>query len=600
MDRSSLPKFIIFGLGLFLLVQFVLPKLTGGNAPAFQPLGREGTAVMAQRPAETTCTVTGDRFKAELTSQGAALKHMKLDGAKYTVDGRPTSQAMDIITTPDVENRRSLRTEFRGPDANSQVDYDLVDWKVEPTSNERQCVFSYEDSKVALEKVVRAAGRPFELEVEMRVKNKAPERLRHRASIENVAWRTDKELEASMGRQVPFTTQVECLNNGKLEEFTSADFEPKDFSDGAHYIDGWRVSSGNIDFAATSNYYFVQALVPTDGPAPATCQTQIEDRFDQSKYATRKDDPMGGAMYRSRLTWPAKELGPNETATYKAIEFVGPKEREVLATAAGGTRNMASLIRLGTFAPIARGLVWFLVQCHKLIGSWGVSIVLLTLSVRALLFPLQWKAIKSGGKMRLLKPELDELNARYADDPQQKQLATMELWKKHDVNPLGGCLPMLVQMPVWLALYTSLQTAAELYHVPFLWLKDLSAPDTFLAFGHEIPFILPVLLGVTSFVQQKIMPASGMDPAQQKMMSTVMPLIFTGMMLFLPSGLGVYMFTNSLLGIIQQIAVERYYTSQQPTPGGGSGGITVREKTTDEGGGKRDALAPLGKDKARV
>ncbi|RYE94421.1 MAG: membrane protein insertase YidC, partial [Myxococcales bacterium] len=531
---------------------------------------------------------------------GGLLKHLKLEGAKYTIDGRPTSQAMDLITTPDLENRRSLHTELRAPGASNQVDYDQFDWKL-ASSDGRQCTFTYEDDKVALEKIVRAAGRPFELEMDLRVRNKSSDRLRHRASVETVAWRTDKEIEGGFGRQVPFVTQVECLNNGKLEEFTSADFEPKDFSDGSRYVNGWRVSQGQVDFAATSNFYFAQALVPIDGPAPAACETQIEDIFDGKRFANRKDDKEhGGAMYRSRLAWPAKELGPNESTSYKAIHFVGPKEREVLASAAGGTHRLSELIRLGTFAPIARGLVWFLVQCHKLVGSWGVAIILLTLSVRTILFPLQWKAIKSGGKMRLLKPELDELNARYADDPQQKQLATLELWKKHDVNPLGGCLPMLVQMPVWFALYTTLQTAAELYHVPFLWLKDLSAPDTFLVGGHEIPFILPWLLGVTSLVQQKIMPSSGMDPAQQKMMTYMMPVIFTAMMLFLPSGLGVYMFTNSLLGIIQQIAVERYYTSQASSGGGGGGGITVREKTTDDSGTKRDALAPLGKDKARV
>jgi YidC/Oxa1 family membrane protein insertase len=230
-----------------------------------------------------------------------------------------------------------------------------------------------------------------------------------------------------------------------------------------------------------------------------------------------------------------------------------------------------------------------------------VAIILLTLAVRTVLFPLQWKAIKSGGKMRLLKPELDELNQKYADDPQQKQLATLELWRKHDVNPLGGCLPMVAQMPVWFALYTALQTAAELYHAPFLWMRDLSAPDTWWVAGHEVPFVLPVLLGATTFLQQKIMPTSGMDPAQQKMMTYMMPAIFTAMMLFLPSGLGVYMLTNSLLGIVQQLASERYYASLTPAA---VGAIEVREKEEGEGSKasdpKRAALATLGKGNTRV
>ena len=159
-------------------------------------------------------------------------------------------------------------------------------------------------------------------------------------------------------------------------------------------------------------------------------------------------------------------------------------------------------------------------------------------------------------------------------------------------------------MPVWFALYTALQTAAELYHTPFLWFRDLSAPDTFRAFGYELPFILPVLLGATTFIQQKIMPQQ-MDAAQQKMMTYMMPAIFTAMMLFLPSGLGVYMFTNSVLGIVQQLAVERYYASQEQKP---KGDIEVREKKddTDEdkkgpsGKGDRAAQLALGKGKASV
>jgi YidC/Oxa1 family membrane protein insertase len=125
----------------------------------------------------------------------------------------------------------------------------------------------------------------------------------------------------------------------------------------------------------------------------------------------------------------------------------------------------------------------------------------------------------------------------------------MELWKKHGVNPFGGCLPQLVQMPVWFAMYTTLQTAVEMYHTKFLWFSDLSAPDKF--------YILPLLLGVFMIVQQRIVPQQGMDPMQAKMMMYMLPAVFTVMMLFLPAALGVYMLTNSLLGIGQQLAVER-------------------------------------------
>lgn len=626
MDRSSLLKFLGLGLGLLLIMQFVVPKLTGGDGPRTQPLGKEQfllvdgqgkpkprspkerckidssgvkCASLEEDLKEELCLLEGERFKAELTTQGAAVRRLELLGAKYTTDGKPGSAPMNLVTTPDHESRRPLFTALRQPDADSQVENDLFEWKL-ASHTPKECVFTYADSKVELKKVVRASARPFEMDVELTVKNVGSDRATHRASIESSAWRYESEIEGGFGRQSPFLTQVECFNSGKLEESNAGDFSPKDFSK-PEFKNGWRVSNGNIDFAATSNFYFAQALVPVEGPTAPVCERLIEERYDHARYSSKKDDRGAGSFYRSRLGWEKRELGVNESVTYKVSHFMGPKERDVLAGAAGGTRHMSELIRLGTFAPIAKALVWFLVKCQGLVGSWGLAIIMLTLAVRSILFPLQWKAIKSGGKMRLLKPELDELNKKYADDPQQKQLATMELWRKHDVNPLGGCFPMLAQMPVWFALYTSLQTAAELYHAPFLWMRDLSAPDTWWVAGHEVPFVLPVLLGATTFLQQKIMPASGMDPAQQKMMTYMMPTIFTAMMLFLPSGLGVYMLTNSLLGIIQQLASERYYASL--TPGGGDGGIQVREKAPkdeQESDEKRTALATLGKGNTRV
>ncbi len=155
--------------------------------------------------------------------------------------------------------------------------------------------------------------------------------------------------------------------------------------------------------------------------------------------------------------------------------------------------------------------------------------------------------------MRELKPELDALNEKFKDDAQGKGLAQMELWRTHKVNPLKGCLPQLASMPVWFALYTTLQTAVELFNIPFLWFPDLSQPDRF--------FILPFIIGATNFAQQKIMPMQG-DPMQQKMMLYFMPAMFTVFMLFLPAGLGVYMFSNGLLTIAQQQIVERYVRRQ--------------------------------------
>jgi YidC/Oxa1 family membrane protein insertase len=167
-------------------------------------------------------------------------------------------------------------------------------------------------------------------------------------------------------------------------------------------------------------------------------------------------------------------------------------------------------------------------------------------------------------KMRELKPEIEKLNAKFKDDPQAKGLAQMELWKKHKVNPLKGCLPQMAAMPVWFALYTTLQTAVELYNIPFLWFPDLSESDPY--------YILPFIIGAIFFLQQKLMPMQA-DPTQQKMMMYFMPGMFTVFMLFLPSGLGVYMFTNSLLGIVQQLIVESSVKRSAAKRGEVTGGV---------------------------
>ncbi len=238
---------------------------------------------------------------------------------------------------------------------------------------------------------------------------------------------------------------------------------------------------------------------------------------------------------------------------------------------------------------IARGLVWYLYKLYGVVGSWGWAIVLLTISVRMLVFPLSLSQIKNSAAMRKLKPEMDVINEKYKDDAAQKGLAIQELWRKNGVsNPVVGCLPMLLTMPVWWALYTALQTAVELYHVPFgPVIPDLSAPGRYL--------IIPIVLGASSFLQQKLMPAQG-DPAQQKMMMYMMPGIFTVMMLFLPAGLGVYMTTNSVLAIAQQLLVERYLKGNAGNAGP-TGQIEVREKSSGDGGKPAPAL---GKGKARA
>ena len=576
MDRSSLLRtLLIFG-AILLFWQFGMPMLTGKNdkpqalpeevyknAPGFAP-DLVDAPVNPDKPNDKPtegelCKLSGNRFEATLSTRGAALTSFVLKDAQY---------GLEMVTTPNNERWRPLRTLFRGPDANDQLQVDRFPWKLEKQDG-KSCGFSYEDADVRIVKTVSAGERPFELDVQTQVTNLASAPKRHQLSIAEYSYHTNGEVKGSMGRVSPFQTELACAGGKDVERKGKDDFKS-----------GWFAVPSVDRYAAVNSHFFAQALVPMVGESPR-CELLAQQIFTQG--ATDSDE--NGAVYQAKLVYPARELAPQQSATYRQIAFTGPKERDLLAHAAGGDK-LRDVINLGFFSPVARFLVGVLVFLHAKVtfGNWGLAIILMTVGLRTLLFPLTLKSIKTTIAMRKLKPEVDALNEKFADDAQAKNLAMMELWKKHGVNPFGGCLPQLVQMPVWFAMYTTLQTAVEMYHTKFLWFTDLSAPDKF--------FVLPLLLGVFMIVQQRIVPQQGMDPVQQKMMMYMLPAVFTFMMLFLPAALGVYMLTNSMLGIAQQLIVEQI-APRNDSPGGKSGGkkeIVVKQV------GDKD----FGKGKARV
>jgi YidC/Oxa1 family membrane protein insertase len=598
MERSGVLRWLLLGLAVFLLITFI-PKLFGNGESALQPLKFEGNAAASQRKPEELCDLWGERFFAQVTTQGASLKHFQLTTGKYQREGKPT----DLSTTPDVELRRQLRFHWRNeafgkePDPRWQVDYDTVDWKLE-SADGKSCVFSYADASVRLGKTLRVTDRPYEIEVEATIENRANDKRLHALTVHTTAWRSHEEVKGHMFRVSPYITHVECVTSDGTKRLQPDGFEPKDFEEPEFKnplsLGDWYQAQGSARYAAVSNAYFSHAVAPESSPGEApVCQLQIEERWDATRFKSASSDPNAGAMYRARLAYPKHELAPGTSAKYVVLSYIGPKERDILAAAGGGKHDLIELIDLGFFSVIAKVLVAFLLKVYSVLPNWGLAIIILTITARMLLFPLSVPSIKSMIKMRELKPELDLLTAKFKNDPQQRGLAQMELWRKHNVNPLKGCLPQLASMPVWFALYTTLQTAVELYNIPFLWFPDLSEPDPLYA--------LPFVIGGTTFVQQKLLPMQG-DPAQQKMLLYFMPAMFTVFMLFLPAGLGVYMFTNGLLGIAQQQAVEwhvRRGTAKRAGAGPGasdegpkgSGG----KKTDEEPSGSRGAKKKKGK-----
>jgi len=581
-----------------------LPAEAYNDAPGFAPDVIDvvpGQPVPAPPVQGETCRIVGNRFEAELSTRGAGLSHLRLTDARYanSAAGVPgnADRRFDMSTTPDIERWRNLRTLFRLPGvtatSNDQVKYDRFEWQLERLGNSG-CRFRYEDAGlVRISKTVRAGERPFELNVDTEITNLSDKPKRHTTTIEAFAYRTNKEVKSHLGRVSPFQTSLECAHDDTVKRL------PKGADD---FKQGW-FSMPLVDrYAAISNYYFAQALVPLDiaaeeGGFKPSCDVVDEQWFGGNQ---KPDDDEAGDVYKAALSYPTRTLGANETATYRQIAFFGPKERDVLASAAGGKPHLQDLIDLGKFSFVAKFLVMIItwIHAHITVGSWGLAIIALTIGLRVVLFPLTWKQIQSAVAMRRLKPEIDALNAKFKDDAQAKNLAMMELWRKNKVNPLGGCLPALVQMPIWFALYATLQTAVEFYQTKFLWFADLSAPDKY--------FVLPIVLGAAMIVQQRIVPQQGMDPMQQKTMTWMMPLIFTVMMLFLPAALGVYMLTNSVLGITQQMAVEKLFprvgapamglAAKEVAPTAKRGDIVVKP----DNAGKATPAPALRKGKARV
>ncbi len=296
------------------------------------------------------------------------------------------------------------------------------------------------------------------------------------------------------------------------------------------------IDKGKLDFPQKSNngwlamlqHYFVAAWLPKNG---------VEREFFTKKVADK--------LYASGVIVPIGEIAPGATGSVAVPLYVGPQEVEKLAKLAPG---LDLSIDYGWLTVIASPLFKVLSFIHGWVGNWGIAIILLTCLIKLIFFPLSAASYKSMAKMKVLGPKLQKLKEQYGDDKQKLNQAMMELYKTEKVNPLGGCLPIVIQIPVFISLYWVLLAAVELRHAPFFgWIKDLSAADPF--------YVLPIIMGATMLLQTKLNPTPP-DPIQAKVMM-FMPIVFSFMFLWFPSGLVLYWTVNNLLSIWQQWQINR-------------------------------------------
>ncbi len=528
----------LLALGAMLAVQYFAPpkaqteEPAAGQAAIQAPEDAEGStdeALPAQlSPADARSRaesqnlyqLESDRFVAKFTDLNTAMVSLQVKGERYlNEEGKP----FELVTT-DKEQYLPLAPSFSGVRIPADARWRLVE------SSKEKLRLEWTGDGVSVTRTWKLAEPPYQLHSSIEVRNDEATTRTVGLGITSAHYvRRAEEKGGIIGRPSPVLSHGICQQgdetvredrDGLLSEDETRPMQPHSYGPGIEYV-------------ALSSVYFAIVAAPEGGTAER-CDMLTTER------GGTKEDP-DGSLFEARLAYAPQEIGPGESATFRTAVYAGPKDYDALQEFGHSASNV---IDLGWFSFIARGMSWLLRTIHGFIGNWGVAIILLTLLVRVLLLPFVIPQFRNMAKQRALKPEIDKINELYKDDREKKGAAMMELWRKHKVNPLGGCLPVLLQMPIFFALYQTLSTSIELYHAPFvLWWTDLSSPDPL--------YVLPIVLGALMFIQQKLTPVQ-MDATQAKVMLYAMPLMMTFFMLLLPTGLCLYMVTSSAIGITQQ------------------------------------------------
>jgi YidC/Oxa1 family membrane protein insertase len=481
------------------------PVAPGAPSPP-TPSGTSGAGGGLAAPAgdHPTVTVETDLFRATITTLGARLQSFQLKDFRETV--APDSPLLDLVTESPV---LPLTAELRSGKSDAEVVYAPSTSALDvhgPQEAEISFAGSTSDGR-AIEKRYRFTGNSYLFAVDV-VGSGSGDRV-------GIVLTPISDKGASGGRQSGHELAVAFANQKVIEKAPDKLGEPSEIADAV--------------WAGFSAQYFAALAMPTAGSA--TAWLAISD----ASPIARVDIPDEKGSARFRV-------------------FLGPKDRETLAAAG---HDLDRVLDFGWFWFIAIPLLSALRLLHRVIPNYGVNIILLTAIVKAVTLPLTQTSMKSMKAMQKLQPEMQRLRERYKDDQATLQKEVMDLYKRHRVNPVSGCLPMLLQLPIFVGLYNALMHAIELRHAPFvLWINDLAAPDrlpipglTPIGSFTGIP-VLVILMGGSMLLQQWMTPQQG-DPAQQRMMM-IMPLVFTFISFNFPSGLVLYWLVNNLLSMAQQ------------------------------------------------
>lgn len=343
---------------------------------------------------------------------------------------------------------------------------------------------------------------------------------------------------------IPVYAYYQLLRHGKAPEgeshFVYTYTGPALYTEESKFkkVDFKKLDKGEHDYPKYANdgwigmvqHHFVSAWLPKNGTK-------------REFYAKA----VGEGLYSAGVILPEGTLQSGGSLSFSVPLYAGPQEQKTLAALAPG---MEYVVDYGWLTPIAAPIFWALQKIHNLVGNWGWAIVILTILIKLAFFPLSAKSYKSMAQMRGLAPRLQRLKEQYGDDRQKLHQAMMDLYKTEKINPLGGCLPVVVQIPVFIALYWALLGSVEMRQAPFiLWIHDLSAPDPY--------YIMPIIMGITMIIQTKLNPTPP-DPIQAKIMM-IMPVAFSVFFFFFPAGLVLYWLVNNVISIGQQWVITRNF-----------------------------------------
>ena len=530
MDTKRLILFVIFSFSILMLWDSWQRQDAPAGTPAVAQQEQDASVPHADKPVQVAdlpkesgfrlqtggrVEVETDLFKANIDTLGGDLRRLELLQHRSAESMEQNFVLMDDTAAPMLYVAQSGLIGGDLPTHKTQFSSSADSYKLQEGNDKLDVSLSWTSEQgVKVEKIYTFHRGSYAIDVSYVIHNGSATALEPAVYYQIVH---DSESNQGSAMMPTFTGGAYYTESSKFKKLAFGDMAKNDLSLTAK--DGW---------VGLVQHYFVGAWIPADG---------LQRLF----YTKKLSDNIYSIGSKSMLD----SIAPGASKTVTARLYAGPQTQNQLQSVAPG---LEYTVDYGWLTVIASPLFWVLSAIEKLVHNWGVAIILLTILIKLAFYPLSAASYRSMAQMRELAPRLQRMKEQYGDDRQKLQQAMMELYKTEKINPMGGCLPILVQIPVFIALYWVLLGSVEMRHAPFmLWIQDLSATDPY--------FVLPILMGATMIIQTKLNPTPP-DPVQAKIMM-IMPIVFSVFFFFFPAGLVLYWLVNNVLSIAQQWHINR-------------------------------------------